>query len=61
MHFTISSAPFFSIDFIISISHCSFPLDTGLQFGFFVPVVISKAVLDIFYHNREREIIKYIE
>ena len=33
----------------------------ALQFGFFVPVIVSETILDIFYHNKEREVIEYIE
>ena len=52
---------FFSVNFIISMSDGLFTANAGLQFGFFVPVIVSEIVCNIFYKDGERKVIENIK
>ena len=51
---------FFSVYFVVSMSDSLFTTDTGLNGWFFIPVIVSEIICNVFYEDRKRKVVENI-
>ena len=52
---------FFSVYFVVSMSDGFFTTDTGLNGWFFIPVIVSEIICNVFYEDRKRKVVENIK
>ena len=52
---------FFSVYFVVSMSDGFFTANAGLSGWFFIPVIVSEIICNVFYEDRKRKVVENVK